>query len=167
MLMKKDDKKAANSIEQEACLFQGDDIRPFVRSLPMSLLVARESVMKAFRLILKEYNLNEHEWRILRALVEVESLEIGELADKVLMQRSSLTRTLKNMQTRRLISRKKSKTDQRYFHISITQTGHRLFHKAAPHSEQEYNHIKKVFGTKKLEQLYSLLNELSEKLEKE
>ena len=83
------------------------------------------------------------------------------------MQRPSLTRTLKNMQQRRLISRKKSKEDQRYFLISLTKLGRDTFERAAPHSVQEYQHIKKVFGEKKLEQLYSLLNELSEKLEKE
>ena len=57
--MKKNKSKTAISIEED-CLFHEDTLRPFSRSLPMSLLLAREAVMQGFRRLLKENNLNEH-----------------------------------------------------------------------------------------------------------
>ena len=43
-------------------------MREFSRSLPMSLLRAREAVMRQFRPSLREHGLTEQQWRILRAL---------------------------------------------------------------------------------------------------
>ena len=47
-------------------------MRPFEQSLPMALLRAREAVMRGFRRVLREHGLNEQEWRIIRALKEVD-----------------------------------------------------------------------------------------------
>ena len=49
----------------------------------MALLRAREAVMRGFRRQLRAHGLNEQEWRIMRALVEVDRIEIGELAERV------------------------------------------------------------------------------------
>ncbi len=43
-------------------------MREFSRSLPMSLLRAREAVMRQFRPSLRNHGLTEQQWRILRAL---------------------------------------------------------------------------------------------------
>ena len=55
-------------------------MREFSRSLPMSLLRAREAVMRQFRPSLRNYGLTEQQWRILRALTAVETIEVTELA---------------------------------------------------------------------------------------
>ena len=55
-------------------------MRDFSRSLPMSLLRAREAVMRQFRPALRQHGLTEQQWRILRALAAVETIEATELA---------------------------------------------------------------------------------------
>ena len=55
-------------------------MRDFSRSLPMSLLRAREAVMRQFRPSLRKHGLTEQQWRILRALTAVEAIEVTELA---------------------------------------------------------------------------------------
>ena len=55
-------------------------MREFSRSLPMSLLRAREAVMRQFRPSLRNHGLTEQQWRILRALTAVEAIEVTELA---------------------------------------------------------------------------------------
>ena len=47
-------------------------MRDFSRSLPMSLLRAREAVMRHFRPSLRDHGLTEQQWRILRALASVD-----------------------------------------------------------------------------------------------
>ena len=51
-------------------------MREFSRSLPMSLLRAREAVMRQFRPSLRDHGLTEQQWRILRALAAIEAIEV-------------------------------------------------------------------------------------------
>ena len=54
-------------------------MRPFQRSLPMQLMLAREAVMQRFRPHLNEHGLTDQQWRIVRALSEVEAMDIAAL----------------------------------------------------------------------------------------
>src|SRR3982751_1117086 len=139
-------------------------MRPFDRSLPMVLLRARESVMRGFRRLLREHGLNEQEWRIIRALVEVDQIEIGELADRVFILKPSATRTIKNLQARKIVSRTRSNEDQRRAFIALTPYGRELFQELAPHSELEYARITELLGSQNMRQLYKLLRRLTETL---
>lgn len=136
-------------------------MRPFDRSLPMVLLRARESVMRGFRRLLREHGLNEQEWRIIRALVEVDQIEIGELAERVFILKPSATRTVKNLQTRKIVARNRSAKDQRRAFISLTPLGREIFESFAPHSEREYARITKLVGADNMELLYELLGRVS------
>lgn len=136
-------------------------MRPFDRSLPMVLLRARESVMRGFRRLLREHGLNEQEWRIIRALVEVDQIEIGELAERVFILKPSATRTVKNLQTRKIVARKRSANDQRRAFISLTPLGREIFESFAPHSEREYARITNLVGPDNMELLYELLGRVS------
>lgn len=137
-------------------------MRPFSRSLPMMLMLARESVMGRFRRLLRESSLNEQQWRVLRALVEVPHLDITELSKRVYILKPSLTRMLKSLESAGLVRRDQSKTDQRYSYISITPSGRRKFQAVAPFSEAEYSRIEQEYGPEKLRELYSLLDDLIE-----
>ena len=55
-------------------------MREFSRSLPMSLLRAREAVMRQFRPSLRNHGLTEQQWRILRALTAVDAIVSGAAA---------------------------------------------------------------------------------------
>src|SRR3954463_1912167 len=83
-------------------------MRPFERSPPMALLRAREAVMRGFRRVLRDQGVNEQEWRIIRALMEVEQIEIGELAESVFILKPSATRTIKTLQARKIVTRRRS-----------------------------------------------------------
>jgi homoprotocatechuate degradation regulator HpaR len=145
-----------NANERETSAY----MRPFSRSLPMMLLLAREAVMVRFRRLLRESGLNEQQWRVLRALVEVPHLDITELSKRVYILKPSLTRMLKSLEAANLVKRDQSPTDQRYAYISITPTGRRKFQAVAPFSEAEYHRIEQEYGPEKLGELYSLLEDL-------
>ena len=70
-------------------------MREFSRSLPMSLLRAREAVMRQFRPSLREHGLTEQQWRILRALAAVDTIEVTELARTAFLLGPSLSRILR------------------------------------------------------------------------
>src|SRR5437868_14462175 len=81
-------------------------MREFSRSLPMSLLRAREAVMRQFRPSLRNHGLTEQQWRILRALTAVETIEVTELARTAFLLGPSLSRILRDLEARQLVERK-------------------------------------------------------------
>jgi homoprotocatechuate degradation regulator HpaR len=139
-------------------------MRPFERSLPMALLRAREAVMRGFRRVLREHGLNEQEWRIIRALIEMDQIEIGELAESVFILKPSATRTIKNLQARGIVTRTRSSADQRRAFIALTPSGRELFDNLAPVNEAEYARITKLIGEPEMQELYELLRRLTQKL---
>ena len=142
----------------------GRTMRPFDQSLPMALLRAREAVMRGFRRVLREYGLNEQEWRIIRALMEVDQIDIGELVERVFILKPSATRTVKNLQSRKLVNRHKSSRDQRRAYISLTPEARDLFDRLAPKNEAEYSRITSVIGGSDMEELYELLRRITARL---
>lgn len=136
-------------------------MRPFDRSLPMALLRAREAVMRGFRRLLREHGLNEQEWRIIRVLVEVNQIEIGELAERVFILKPSATRTIRNLEKRKIVARTRSSKDQRRAFISLTPAGRQTFEGFVPHSVKEYGRITKLVGEQNMEQLYELLGRVT------
>ena len=84
-------------------------MRDFSRSLPMSLLRAREAVMRQFRPSLRHHGLTEQQWRILRALAAVETIEVTELARSAFLLGPSLSRILRDLEARQLIERRVAK----------------------------------------------------------
>lgn len=139
-------------------------MRDFSRSLPMSLLRAREAVMRQFRPSLREHGLTEQQWRILRALAAIEAAEVTELARTAFLLGPSLSRILRDLEARNLIERKTAKTDQRRSMVSISKEGVKLMASVAPTSEAIYAEITRRFGARKLAELQEMLGELEQSL---
>lgn len=141
-------------------------MRPFQRSLPMQLMLAREAVMQRFRPHLNEHGLTDQQWRIIRALNEVDAVDIAALARICCLHTASLSRSLPNLEADGLIARRANKQDQRRVGISLTAKGRRLFETVAPQSEAIYARLAQEIGPQRLEQVYALLDEVIGILEK-
>jgi homoprotocatechuate degradation regulator HpaR len=139
-------------------------MRDFSRSLPMSLLRARESVMRHFRPSLRAYGLTEQQWRILRALASHGEVEVTELAEVAYLLGPSLSRILRDLEARRLIRRRLVKADLRRSIVAITPKGLQLIDAVAPTSEAIYAEIGKRFGARKLAELQEMLQALESSL---
>ena len=139
-------------------------MRDFSRSLPMSLLRAREAVMRQFRPSLREHGLTEQQWRILRALAAIEAVEVTELARTAFLLGPSLSRILRDLEARNLIERETAKADQRRSMVSISKEGVKLMASVAPTSEAIYAEITRRFGARRLAELQEMLGELEQSL---
>jgi homoprotocatechuate degradation regulator HpaR len=135
-------------------------MREFSRSLPMSLLRAREAVMRQFRPSLRDHGLTEQQWRILRALAAVDAIEVTELAHVAFLLGPSLSRILRDLEARRLIERKVAKADLRRAVVSISAKGLKLIEAVAPNSEAIYAAITKRYGARRLAELQDMLHAL-------
>jgi homoprotocatechuate degradation regulator HpaR len=135
-------------------------MREFSRSLPMSLLRAREAVMRHFRASLRNHGLTEQQWRILRALSSIDAIEVTELARLAFLLGPSLSRILRDLEARHLIARRTAKADLRRGVVSISEKGLKLIEAVAPSSEAIYAAITKRYGARKLAALQDMLHAL-------
>src|SRR5215510_4194189 len=160
-------KKSSNDIrggQAEAGSTRRAPMREFSRSLPMSLLRAREAVMRQFRPSLRNHGLTEQQWRILRALTSVETIEVTELARVAFLLGPSLSRILRDLEARDLIERRTAEADLRRGVVSISTKGLKLIEAVAPNSEAIYAEITQRYGARKLSELRDMLGELEHSL---
>lgn len=138
-------------------------MRNFSESLPMALLQAREAAMRLFRPLLAEHGLTEQQWRVLRALASADGpLEVGAIVEGTFLLAPSLSRILKDLESRGLVGRAPVATDQRRAEISLTAPGRQLVATVAPQSEAVYNKIEAAFGEVELKELMQRLAALRE-----
>jgi len=157
-------KKSVNSSISGKTATRRLPMREFSRSLPMSLLRAREAVMRQFRPSLRHHGLTEQQWRILRALTAVDTIEVTELARVAFLLGPSLSRILRDLEARHLIERKVAKADLRRAVVSISAKGLKLIEAVAPSSEAIYAEMTKRYGARKLAELQDMLHALEHSL---
>ena len=126
-------------------------------SLTIALLQARETAMSYFRPVLNRYGLTEQQWRIVRILAEVNTLDFHQLAQQACILRPSLTGILTRLERDGLVSRLKPVSDQRKLVAALTPAGQALYHRARLEIDQGYLRIERQFGRDKLVQLQQLL----------
>ncbi len=128
-------------------------------SLTIALLQARETAMTFFRPIIKQHNLTEQQWRIVRVLAEHPSMDFHDLAFRTCILRPSLTGILTRME---LVLRLKPLNDQRKLYVSLTKEGNALYELAQAQVEEAYQRIEMEYSPEKMQQLTALLQEFIE-----
>jgi homoprotocatechuate degradation regulator HpaR len=164
MTRKKSPKKPRSSAGPAGKTVRRVPMREFSRSLPMSLLRAREAVMQHFRPSLRRHGLTEQQWRILRALASIDAIEVTELARVAFLLGPSLSRSLRDLEARHLIGRRAAKADLRRGVVSISAKGLKLIEAVAPSSEAIYAAMTRRYGARKLGDLQDMLAELERRL---
>jgi len=143
------------------------ELPAFDRSLPMTLLRAREAVMSKFIPFLKEHGLSPQQWRAIRSLEQQDGIEISELSKRCYLLKPSMSRIVQNLESRQLIERRNVASDQRRTALYLTDAGRTLVQIVAPKSEERYEFISRRFGNSKLELLQELLEDLVEAIKEE
>lgn len=139
-------------------------LRDVSRSLPMALLRTREAFMRHFRQPLREVDLTEQQWRVLRALGAVPEIDATGLASATLLLAPSLTRILRDLEERHLILRRADPDDARASLISLSSQGRVVLDEAALRSEPIYRTLVERLGEERMETLMRLLKEVERDL---
>lgn len=126
----------------------------------MALLRARESVMRHFRPSLQAAGLTEQQWRTLRALNGQKEIDATRLADATFLLAPSLTRILRDLEGRGLVSRRPDPRDARVALIALTDEGAAMLREVGAHSERIYKAIEARIGAEKLGRLMRALAEI-------
>lgn len=131
------------------------------RSLPIALLQAREAVMSHFRPMLAQHGVTEQQWRVIRVLAESGMLDASEVARRAFILAPSLTRMIRSLRQRGLISKHRDKGDGRRVLLKITPAGEALIAEVLPDSLMIYTELDERYGADRLEKLVEMLGELA------
>jgi homoprotocatechuate degradation regulator HpaR len=134
---------------------------PFEQSLGAVLLGAKESVIAPLRSILREENVTEPQWRVMRVINDRGATDATGLAEVSLLRAPSVTRILKELEDRGLLVREADPNDRRRSLVALTPQG-RDFVKAMSRSMMHVlRQYSTRFGVERLERLADELRALS------
>jgi homoprotocatechuate degradation regulator HpaR len=133
----------------------------YERSLTVALLRAREATMRRFKRFADAHDLTLPQWRVLRALADGEPLDAGTLCQRCVILPPSLTRILRALAERGLITQVPC-TDARRHMVRLTPQGQGLFERLVGQSEGTRREIETAFGPERMQVLLDLLNDLRE-----
>jgi homoprotocatechuate degradation regulator HpaR len=136
-------------------------LTPYRQSLAGTLLAAREAVMAPIRPVLAEAGVTEQQWRVLRVLDDSGPTDLKTLAVSALLFGPSVTRILKDLVERGLVTRQANPKDGRGAIVSLSPSGQVLIAETAAHTVQQLNLYARKFGDKRLKSLIAELKALA------
>jgi len=136
------------------------ELRSTDRSLAISLLRTRESVMQPIREMLSKSGISEQKWRVLRVVAESGPMDQTVLADRACLLLPSLTRILKAMEDDGLLDRRPSETDRRKTLVSIAPNGQAILEKHADESNAIFQRLRDNYGHDDMRKLLDMLERL-------
>ncbi|WP_404346739.1 MarR family winged helix-turn-helix transcriptional regulator [Sutcliffiella horikoshii] len=87
---------------------------------------AEKKMMKLYRAYLDELGITYSQYLVLLVLWERDAISVKELGEKLILDSGTLTPMLKRMETNQLITRSRSKKDERSVVITLTSKGKAL-----------------------------------------
>jgi len=99
--------------------------------LPYRLSLVTNTVSKELAKVYAPYDLTRTQWRIL-AVLSGGAMTAGGISSKTMMDKTTLSRAIKNLIDRKLLTRRAAQADGRSSPLALTAKGRRLFSKIAP-----------------------------------
>ncbi len=134
---------------------------PFEQSLGAVLLTAKEAVIGPLRPILREYNITEPQWRVMRVINDQAATDAKGLSEVGLLHAPSVTRILKELEERRLIVRELDANDRRRTPVALTPEGRDTVEAISRRLVRILQEYSDRFGAERLERLATELRALS------
>ena len=130
------------------------------KSLTITLLRARESLMMSFRPLLAKHSFTEQQWRVLRVLGEKGPCDAGQLAEEACILSPSLSRIINTLIENKFIVKKSDNSDRRKIILAVSEYGIEKLEAIKPEYLTILKSIQKRYGEEKIEKILNLLSEL-------
>ncbi|HEU4623745.1 MAG TPA: MarR family transcriptional regulator [Steroidobacteraceae bacterium] len=134
---------------------------PFEQSLAAIVLNAKEAVIAPMRPKLREYDITEPQWRVMRVLNDRGATDATCLSDVSLLHGPSVTRILKDLEQRKLVVREPDIHDKRRMLVALTPQGREIVKVISRDVLRVMREYSERFGTERLERLTNELRALS------
>ena len=132
------------------------------RALPLALLKARETVMLPIRWVLKNHDVTNQQWWVLRLLHENSVTDAKELAKSACVLAPSLTRMIKYLEQKNMLTRCADGKNGRRVLLGILPSGALLIESVTPEVQVIYQGLNDKYGAQKMSDLLDLLHDVVE-----
>ena len=129
------------------------------KSLTITLLRARESLMMSFRPLLAKHNFTEQQWRVLRVLGEKGPCDAGQLATEACILSPSLSRIINTLIENNFIIKKEDKSDKRKIILEISDEGKIKLESIKPEYLAILKSIQKRYGEDKINKILNSMRD--------
>jgi DNA-binding MarR family transcriptional regulator len=136
------------------------------RSLGYDVRYAYRVFARALADALEPYGITSSHWAALRVLWAEEGLSQVELAQRMLVEKASLTSVLEAMRSRGLIKRTRSSADRRKVNIFLTVAGRRLEAQLLPLGNKINRHAVRGMSGHEIAQLHFLIDKAVKNLQR-
>ena len=136
-------------------------IPPFEQSIAAVMLNAKEAVLAPMRPKLREYDITEPQWRVMRVINDRGTTDATGLAEVGLLHAPSVTRILKDLEERKLIVREPDANDRRRALVALTPEGREIVKTISRMVVRIMRDYSERFGEQRLERLLNELRALS------
>jgi DNA-binding MarR family transcriptional regulator len=130
----------------------------------LRLRKASRRVSQIYDQHLEPFGLTVTQYSLLGHLAAFEGVSIGELAEKLVMDPTTLTRNLRPLQRQGLVLVKPDRRDRRARSLQLTAKGRKVFEKAKPGWVRAQHHIEELFGKIETPALNAALDRVLERL---
>jgi homoprotocatechuate degradation regulator HpaR len=133
---------------------------PFEQSLAAIVTSAKEAVIAPMRPKLREHNITEPQWRVMRVLNDRGATDATCLSDVSLLHGPSVTRILKDLEKRKFVLREPDVNDGRRALVVLTPAGREVVKTVARDVLRVMRAYSERFGDQRLERLVTELRAL-------
>lgn len=139
-----------------------DDILKLQNQLCFPLYVVSKSVVNKYKPFLDEIDLTYTQYIVMMVMWEKERVTVKSLGERLYLDSGTLTPVLKRLEVKKLITRERSRNDERQVDIIITKNGELLKEKAMEIPEKVRKCI--FLDAEEAETLYALLYKLVDQI---
>jgi len=138
-----------------------EELLPYERSIGAILIRAKEAVISPMRLTLREHNITEPQWRVMRVLNDRGISDATSLAEHCNLHLPSVSRILRELCSRQYVLKKNDPTDQRRTKVFLSQKGQEMVGINSREIRQLIDGYACRFGANRLDSLLKELEALS------
>lgn len=135
------------------------DELPFEQSIGYQVRATHRALQRYLQLMIEPYGVVLGNWYFFRVLWNEDGLTQRELADRIGIREPTALTAIKDMETRGLVKRVRSKADRRKIHIWLTPKGRALKHQLIPLARHV---VATAAGNLTISDIRQLLTSLSE-----
>ncbi len=136
-------------------------IPPFDQSIAAIVLGTKESIIAPMRPKLREYNITEPQWRVMRVINDRGATDATGLAEVGLLHAPSVTRILKDLEERKLVVREPDANDRRRTLVALSPEGREIVRVVSRQVVRIMREYSDRFGAQRLEKLVNEMKALS------
>ena len=134
---------------------------PYEQTIGAILLEAKEAVIKPLRPILREYDITEPQWRVMRVINDRTETDATSISEVGLLRAPSVTRILKELEERQLVVRKTDENDRRRALVALSPEGREVVNETSRRMVRILRDYADRFGGERFDRLADELRALS------